>query len=96
VFSVAKIIPGTRSIGYIMDQRIVWIKQRIAVTLGVSELDILEATLADNEERLMGFFEPIVVDEPDEMVKRVLFVYRTYYDKLIEEEIIVLEAGELR
>jgi dynein heavy chain, axonemal len=77
----------------LMDYRIEWLKQKISAILGVDELEILEAALVDHDDGIKEFFDAVITDY-DDMDRRILYVYRTFYDKLIEEEIIVLEAGE--
>lgn len=73
-----------------MDPRVEWLGGRIGNSLGVFDKEYTDMLLNEN----MDQFKSFVVDEiksVTEIDKRVVYVYRTFYDKLVESTITVLE-----
>jgi hypothetical protein len=76
-----------------LDYRIDWLRDRISKTLGVSHLDVLETFINDHIEEFLSFFEG-KVENIDDYEKYMFYVYRTFYDRLVEREVITIEKGE--
>lgn len=76
------------------DCRYRWLSETISNLLGISERKFADALLIEHNDQINGFFNDDI-DEFSESNNRLLFVWRTFYDKLVEEAITVLEEGEL-
>jgi len=72
------------------EPRVVWLKTIISNLLGVFEPKYVNATINKNMPAVEAFFKRRYESQSD-LDFVVLFVWRTFYDKLIEEEITVLE-----
>ncbi|KAM7359342.1 dynein heavy chain at 89D isoform 2-T2 [Cochliomyia hominivorax] len=72
------------------DNRILWLKCTIANMLGVSEPEYVNAVIYENLYDFKGFLNDKYTKN-DDINKIILYVWRTFYDKLVEEEITVLE-----
>lgn len=81
-----------------IDYRREWIKDRVVKYLGLPEgnyfNDMLSADDGELEDKLDIFLDDDIV-QPDENYKKFFYVYKTAYDKLVEEEILVPEIGKL-
>lgn len=76
------------------DCRYRWLSETISNLLGISDRKFADALLIEHNDQINGFFNENI-DEFSESNNRLLFVWRTFYDKLVEEAITVLEEGEL-
>lgn len=76
-----------------MDYRFRWVRDRLCKTLGVYEPRYIETVLAEFYEELVAFFDDEISDHREDH-KKIFFAYRTFYDKLVEEEVKALEPGE--
>ncbi|XP_068158083.1 uncharacterized protein [Drosophila tropicalis] len=72
------------------EPRIIWLKTIIANCLGVFEPEHVNTLIAKNEQAVNTFFRKRYERQAD-LDCVVMFVWRTFYDKLVEEEITVLE-----
>jgi len=73
-----------------VEPRIVWLKTIMSNMLGVFEPKYVNATISKNMPAVENFFQRRYETQND-LDFVVLFFWRTFYDKLIEEEITVLE-----
>ncbi|XP_058811885.1 dynein axonemal heavy chain 10 isoform X1 [Topomyia yanbarensis] len=73
-----------------MDYRFRWVRDHLCRTLGVDEPRYIESVLNEFYDELMAFFDDEISDHREDQ-KRILFAYRTFYDKLVEEEVVALE-----
>lgn len=73
-----------------MDTRILWIKTIISNTLGIHDEEYIDELVANNLQKMEAFFEEELTAFKD-FDKAVIFYWRTFYDKLIEEEETVIE-----
>ncbi|KAH8382819.1 hypothetical protein KR009_005420 [Drosophila setifemur] len=82
----------TISVGSICtdEPRVVWLKTIIANTLGVFDPICVNTLIRENLPAVEDFFSRRFETQND-LAYVVMFVWRTFYDKLIEEEITVLE-----
>ncbi|CAD7085087.1 unnamed protein product [Hermetia illucens] len=72
------------------DVRLIWLKQTIANLLGVYEPEYVHTLVEENSDQIHEFFDEEYTQISD-IHKRVMYAWRTFYDKLVEEEITVLE-----
>ncbi|XP_061396381.1 uncharacterized protein LOC133332012 [Musca vetustissima] len=79
--------------GIMDDNRILWLKCTISNVLGVFEPEFVNAVIYDNMNDFKSFLEDKYTKNED-INKVVLYMWRTFYDKLVEEEITVLEEGK--
>lgn len=77
------------------DNRILWLKCTIANMLGVYEPEYVNAAIYENLYDFKSFLNDKYTKNED-INKMILYVWRTFYDKLVEEEITVLEEGKSR
>lgn len=75
-----------------IDFRYLWLSETISKVLGISDRKFVDDLLSDNNEKIRCFFDDAIADFTDSN-KRLLFTWRTFYDKLVEETITVLEEG---
>lgn len=76
------------------DYRVVWLRDRISKALGVQEHpETLEVLFKDHYEQFQAFFDEEIKDVR-EIEKCILYIYRTFYDKLVEKEVLTIEKGE--
>lgn len=76
------------------DYRMDWMRDRITKILGVqNHPEALEALIKENHEELQAFLDAEITDISD-MGKCILYIYRTFYDRLVEREVVTIEKGE--
>lgn len=76
------------------DYRIVWLRDRISKALGVQEHpETIEVLFKDHYEKFQEFFDEPISDV-QEIEKCILYIYRTFYDKLVEREVLTIEKGK--
>lgn len=76
-----------------IDYRYRWLSETISKLLGISDRKFAENLLCDHSEKIRCYFDDAINDFAD-CNKRLLFIWRTFYDKLVEETISVLEEGK--
>jgi predicted AAA+ superfamily ATPase len=75
------------------DYRFVWLRDRISKALGVQEYpETIEELFKEHYEKFQLYLDD-EVHNVDEMDKCVLYIYRTFYDKLVEREVLTIEKG---
>lgn len=67
-----------------------WLREKIANTLGVIDREFSETLINDNIDEFTNYVEG-EIHEISEIDKRVVFAYRTFYEKLVEQEITMME-----
>lgn len=75
------------------DLRYRWLSETISMLLGIFDTKYADTLIDENVENIKSFFD----DEITEFVhinRQTLFVWRTFYDKMVEETITVLEEGK--
>ena len=76
------------------DYRIVWLRDRISKALGIQEHpETIEVLFKDHYEQFQAFFDEPISDVR-EIEKCILYIYRTFYDKLVEREVLTIEKGK--
>uniref|UniRef100_A0A182Y3M8 Dynein heavy chain tail domain-containing protein n=1 Tax=Anopheles stephensi TaxID=30069 RepID=A0A182Y3M8_ANOST len=76
-----------------MDFRAIWIRDRLCKILGVFEPRYIDTVLNELYDELVAFLDDSVTDQRDDH-KRILFAYRTFYERLIEEKVTAFEPGK--
>lgn len=77
------------------DYRMVWVRDRISKALGVQDHpEALETLMKENQDEFQAFLDDEVNDISG-MEKCVLYIFRTFYDRLVEREVVTIEKGEL-
>lgn len=77
-----------------VDYRIDWLRDRIAKILGVSQnQDVLDKLINDHGDAFQVFFDQDI-DGLGTLEEFVFYIYRTFYDKLVEREVITLKKGK--
>lgn len=88
-----------------MDFHLEWFRQRLSSFFAIPELEYVDVLINDNYERLKRFFDEDFAaasalprtnsagqhQQLQCLEVRILYVYRTFYDRLVEKEITVLE-----
>lgn len=69
-----------------------WLYETISNYLGIFDTDFAEQMMVEHSNLIDAFLNNDI-DEPAGLSKQVLFVWRSFYDKLVEETITVLEEG---
>lgn len=78
------------------DYRMDWMCDRITKILGVqNHPEALEALIKENHEELQAFLDAEISDISD-IGKCILYIYRTFYDRLVEREVVTIEKGKRR
>lgn len=75
------------------DFRYKWLSQKIANLLGIYDTKYADTLIEEHQEEICQFFEGHI-EKHEDINKRVVFIWRTFYDKLVEETITVLEEGK--
>lgn len=88
------------------DSHLEWFRQRLSKLFAIPELEYVDVLINDNYEQLKRFFEEDFASQRNRTSEiicngsqlqeqclegRILFVFRTFYDRLVEKEITVLE-----
>lgn len=76
-----------------MDCRFIWLSECISTVLGIFDRKYSDTLIDEHLEEFKSFFNDDVIDF-SENSKQLLFIWRTFYDKLVEETITVLEEGK--
>jgi hypothetical protein len=79
-----------------VDFRREWVKNSVTRFFGLDSGEYFEAMLAQNDEleyQLTSFLDDDFLKK-DETYRRLLYIYKTSYEKLVDEEIMVPEIGE--
>lgn len=75
-----------------IDHRFRWLSETISIALGIFDTNFAEQLVAENGDLIDAFFNDDINEQIDSC-KQILYVWRTFYDKLVEETITVLEEG---
>jgi hypothetical protein len=77
------------------DYRMVWLRDRISKAMGVQDTpDALENLMKKHDDEFQAFLDDDVHDV-DELEKCIFHIYRTFYDRLVEREVVTIEKGKL-
>lgn len=78
------------------DYRIVWMRDRISKALGVQDHpEALEELMKERLDEFQAFLDD-EVNDIREMEKCILYIYRTFYDRLVEREVVTIEKGKIQ
>lgn len=69
-----------------------WFCNTISNLLGIYETKHAEDLIEEHAEQIKVFFDDEFTQNAD-IDKQIIFLWRTYYDKMVEETITVLEEG---
>lgn len=75
-----------------IDFRYRWLSEVISNTLGIFDTIFADQLITEHNDLVDSFFNDDIYEKADNH-KQILFVWRTFYDKLVEESITVLEEG---
>lgn len=75
------------------DNRYRWFTGTISNVLGIYDTKYAVDLIDEHPEQLKAFFDDAVTKNAD-IDKQIIFLWRTYYDKLVEETVTVLEEGQ--
>lgn len=72
----------------------VWMRDRITKALGVQDHpEALETLMSEHHDEFQPFLDDEVNDVSD-IEKCILYIYRTFYDRLVEREVVTIEKGK--
>lgn len=75
------------------DYRVIWLRDRISKALGVQEHpETIEELFREHWDKFEAFLDDEIT-EVDKMEMCILYIYRTFYDKLVEREVLTIEKG---
>lgn len=73
----------------------IWLRDRITKVLGVQDHpEALENLMKDHQDEFQTYLDDEVQDVT-EIEKCIFYVYRTFYDRLVEREVVTIEKGKL-
>lgn len=75
-----------------IDFRYRWLSETISNALGIFDSNYADQLISEHSDLVDSFFNDNIYEKADNP-KQILFVWRTFYDKLVEESITVLEEG---
>lgn len=75
-----------------MDFRIEWLRDRLSSLLGVQEREYTEPVIIQHYDQIKSFFDDPFNGAAD-LERRILFIHRTFYDRMVEKEVVVMESG---
>lgn len=75
-----------------VDFRFRWLSETISNALGIFDTSHADQLITEHSDLVDSFFNDEIYERADNR-KQILFVWRTFYDKLVEESITVLEEG---
>lgn len=70
-----------------------WFCNTISNLLGIYDTKYAEDLLEEYSEQIKSFYDDDFTQNAD-IDKQIIFLWRTYYDKMVEETITVLEEGK--
>lgn len=70
-----------------------WFCNTISNLLGIYDTKYAEDLVEEHAEQMKSFFDDEFAQNAD-IDKQIIFLWRTYYDKMVEETITVLEEGK--
>lgn len=73
-----------------MDPRHKWLIERISNILGIYDTKYAAELITEHVDLIQAFFDDDIASH-DDVRKQIMFVWRTFYDKMVEETITVLE-----
>lgn len=83
----------------LMDFRKEWFRKCILDYLGETDAELMNIFLSRNDHDMGRKFDSFLDDKPQSVINlynQIFVVYKTYYSKMVEEEIQVQEEGNLR
>lgn len=84
--SIVMVVPSDDE----MDPRHKWLIERISNILGIYDTKYAAELISEHSDLIQGFFDDDIASH-DDVRKQIMFVWRTFYDKMVEETITVLE-----
>lgn len=75
------------------DFRYRWLSETISNVLGIFDTKYSDALFDEHGECIKSFFDD-EINEFSHINRQILFLWRTFYDKMVEETITVLEEGK--
>lgn len=73
-----------------MDPRHKWLIDRISNILGIYDTKYAAELISEHSDLIKEFFDDDIASH-DDVRKKIMFVWRSFYDKMVEETITVLE-----
>lgn len=70
-----------------------WLSETISNLFGIADRKFADALITEHNDKINKFFND-EINEFADYNERLLFIWRTFYDKLVEETITVLDAGK--
>lgn len=74
----------------LLDFRLQWLTAKITDLLGIEDVKYAEEMVSEHSVEFQAFFDEEIVCY-DDIAKQIVFLWRTYYDKMIETTVTVLE-----
>lgn len=74
------------------DFRYKWLSEMVSNVLGVFDTKYADALIETHADNIRSFFDDDI-SEFGHINRQILFIWRTFYDKMVEETITVLEEG---
>lgn len=75
------------------DFRYRWLSETMSKLMGIFDTKYADALIDEHGEQIRSFFDDEIT-ELAHLSRQILFIWRTFYDKMIEETITVLEEGK--
>lgn len=78
----------------LIDFRNLWLKKKILTFFNETDEELFDQMLARNDNKVAKQIVPFIEEDSDSLDRKLLIVFKTYYDKVINEEVIVPEEGD--
>lgn len=75
------------------DFRYRWLSETMSKSMGILDTKYADALIDEHGEEIRSFFDD-EIHEFAHIHRQILFIWRTFYDKMVEQSITVLEEGE--
>lgn len=75
------------------DFRYRWLSETMSKLMGIFDTKYADAIIDEHGEQIRSFFDEEIT-EFTHIHRQILFIWRTFYDKMVEETITVLEEGK--
>lgn len=78
-----------------IDFRREWIKKRVLIYFGEEDEELFEQMCSRNDNKVGKKMVPFLEEEDNkyDLETKLFVVFKTYYDKVINEEVVVAEEG---
>jgi hypothetical protein len=81
-----------------VDARIEWVKEKALKLMDETNGELFDEALSEGDGHLWDQMISFLVDKtsgPHDVTTRLFFLYKTYYEKIVHEEVLMPELGKI-